>query len=287
MERFVFFNTDNASVLHYVDFLRDSDVILRLAMNSYTLLQMTSFALKSIFQNSRLFCFAKDPNHPLAVTIEFAEDSTSEEEGHRFAVHMLELFLQQFGHILNSRLNKKSFKAFNKSLRLLVDQLLDPIMEKIADSSGARFLYVSFSKKMQSAESLAVNTKGSFMSPSSSVNTDILNVPKTSSSEIKKKYPFVFDGVKSNSQLQVYRIYSKEAAVSHQVVAAINSSAVLANEMMEFEKDELQVIEFCMKTEVVKALKFNEMILVVSVTDMPPDMKQVKQLYYWARFLVA
>ena len=289
MERFVFFNTDNASVLHYADFLRNFDAVQNLALNSYTFLQTSNFSIRSIYWKSRLICFAKEPNYSLALTIEFAEDSTTEEDGYQFAVHMLQLFMQQFGHILNGKLSRKSFKSYNKSLKLIIDQVLEPIMEKIADSSQAEFLYVSFLKSVNAPESLAVNTKGSFMSPSSSVNTDILAMPKSSNVEIKKKYPFILEreAVNNSPQQLFYRLYSKEKSISSQVVAVINSAAVLAHELMEMEKDELQIMELCLSSKVIKAIKYHEMLLVISVVDRTPEVKQVRQLYNWAKFLIA
>lgn len=293
MERFVFFNTDNASVLHYADYLRDFESIQKLAMDSYSLLQTTSFALKSIFYSEKLICFAKDPNHPLAVTLEFSENVTTEQDGSSFAEQMLQLFMQQFGHILNSKVSRKSFKAYNKSLKLIIDQVLEPIMEKIADFTKADFLYLSFLKTAEKIrENLAVNnTKTSFFSPSSSMNTDIMGMdrlPKSQNLEIKKKYPFILERemIETTPQQLFYRLYSKDQGISPQVISIINTTALLANELILMEKDELQMMELCLGNFFIKAVKYNEMLLVVSVKDQTPSISQVKQLYSWAKFLI-
>ena len=293
MERFVFFNTENASVLHYIDYTRDFDAIQKLAMDSYSLLHTTSFTLKSISHHDKLICFAKDPNHPLALTLEFAENVTTEIDGYNFAELMLQLFMQQFGHILNGKVSRKSYKSYNKSLKLIIDQVLEPIMEKIADFTKADFLYLSFLKNIEkSGDNLGVNTKTSFLSPSSSMNTDIMGIdrqPRSQNLEIKKNYPFIIERemVGNSPQQLFYRLYSKEQGISPQIVNVINTAAVLGNEMMEMEKDELQLMELCMGNSLIKAVKFNEMLLVVSVKDQVPSMKQVRQLYNWAKFLIA
>ena len=145
MERYVFFNTNSGEVVHYRDYVGPSE-IMKLAFESCILLRTTDFAIKSIYKD-KLYCFANDINHPLALTLEFSNEITTEEEGYQFAVSMLQLFMQQFGHILAGKLNKNSFKLYRKSLHMIIDQYLEPIMEKIADDSKAEFLYLSFLKE--------------------------------------------------------------------------------------------------------------------------------------------
>lgn len=283
MERYVFFNTNSAEVLHCRDYQGSSD-IMKLAFESYSLLQITDFTLKSICRE-KLYCFAKDLHHPLAVALEFSEGSTTEEDGYLFAVSMMQLFMQQFGHILTGKFNTNSFKTYRKSLLMIIDQYLEPIMEKIADDSKAVFLYLAFLKRNREKPG---TEKSLFLSPSSSVNTDISSIEKAANSNLKKKYPFVMEkeALISSPRQLFYRLYSKESAITPQIVSLLNIIANQANEMLEFAKDDLQVMNFCFGQSEIHAVKYEEMLLVISSPVCAHITTQVKQLYSWARLLI-
>jgi hypothetical protein len=286
MDRYVFFNTNSAEVVHSRDYSGSSDT-MNLALESYGLLQITDFNLKSIFRD-KLFCFAKDPYYPLAVTLEFSEDSTNEEDGHQFAVSMLQLFIQQFGQVLNGKFSSNSFKTYKKSLQMLIGQYLELIMEKIADDTKANFLYLSFIRNSEkNNETVSHKEKSFLLSPFSSANTDLSGIEKASQS-FKQKYPFVMGKDQSvHSPKQVFcRLYSKENAISPQIVNIVNASAAIANEMLQYEKDELQTINFCFNRSEIQVIMYEEMLLVVSADCFVSIKSQIKQLYSWAKLLV-
>ncbi|OMJ76375.1 hypothetical protein SteCoe_24276 [Stentor coeruleus] len=288
MERYVFFNTDSASVLHYRVFAGSSDII-KLAGDSYSLLQTTNFSLKSIFKD-KIFCFAKDPDLPLAVTLEFSKDSTTEEVGYSFAVHMLQLFIQQFRDILNGECKMSLFKPYRKTLQDLIDQRIEPFMEKITNHCKADFLYWSFIKRSDRGSESTMKKDHSGLFSSNSVNTDISGIDKAAKStlSVKKKYPFAIQkdvSISSPRQQLFYRLHSKEGVVTPQLIGMINSAAALANDLLEFEKDELQSMEFCFSHSRIQVLKYQEMLLVISHNSSSPPISYIKQLYCWARVL--
>ena len=205
---------------------------------------------------------------------------------------MMQLFTQQFGYILAGKFNTNSFKSYRKSLLMIIDQYLEPIMEKIADDSKADFLYLSFLKQSERNREKTGDNKGSILSPCSSMNTDISAIDKmrdgAAGSTLKKKYPFVMekDQTLSSPRQLFYRLYSKENTITPQIVSLINTTASQANEMLEFARDELQIMSFCFGRSEIHAIKYEEMLLVISSPACTQITTQIKQLHSWARLLI-
>ena len=153
-------------------------------------------------------------------------------------------------------------------------------------------LYLSFLKNNENRdESQLGKEKNLMLSPNSSVNTDISAIDKMNrsiTSGLKKKYPFIMEKDQNiNSPRQLfYRLYSKENSITPQIVSIINTTATLADEMLGFEKDDLQIMNLCFNHSEIHAIKYEEMLLVISSPASTPITSQIKRLYSWAKLLI-